>query len=243
MYLLLASVFVGAILQRVSGIGFAMVVAPFTIIAIGPAQGVVLVQICGVTSALCVMTQVFKNVDWKSYLALLPASCAGILAGTYLVSLFPSAQAEMVSAIIMLFMLALSVVAGRARQYPRNGMSLSIAGGLAGSMTVLAGVGGVALTSLKQATRWDQTSFVATLQPYLVTLSTGTVIARVVASPEAWPVLSWTVWLMILLVMIVGMLLGSRLARIMSAAHAGRLTLLLSLVGAVSAFLHGLSKL
>jgi uncharacterized membrane protein YfcA len=243
MYLLLASVFVGAVLQRVSGIGFAMVVAPFTIIAIGPAQGVVLVQICGVTSAICVMTQVFRNVHWRTYFVLLPASGIGILVGTYLVSLFPSAQAEIVSAIIMLFMLALSVVAGRLREYTRNGLSLTIAGGLAGSMTVLAGVGGVALTSLKLATRWDQTSFVATLQPYLITLSTGTVIARVVASPSAWPSLSLSVWVMILIVMVVGMVLGSRLAQVMSAKYAAHLTLLLSLIGAVLAFWDGLSKL
>ena len=243
MYLLLTSVFVGAILQRVSGIGFAMVVAPFTIIAIGPAQGVVLVQICGVTSAICVMTQVFRNVHWTTYLLLLPASAIGILVGTYLVSLFPSAEAEIVSAGIMLFMLALSVMAGRLREYQRDVRSLAVAGGLAGAMTVLAGVGGVALTSLKQATRWDQVSFVATLQPYLITLSTGTVVARMVASPDAWPVLSGIVWSGILAVMIIGMILGSKLAHVMSARHAAQLTLLLSLVGAVSALFDGMSKL
>ena len=243
MYLLLASVFVGAVLQRVSGIGFAMVVAPFTIIAIGPAQGVVLVQICGVTSAICVMTQVYRNVHWKTYFILLPASGVGILTGTYLVSLFPSAQAEIVSAIIMLCMLALSVVAGHLRQYKRNATSLTIAGGLAGSMTVLAGVGGVALTSLKQATWWDQASFVATLQPYLITLSTGTVLARVIASPQAWPVLSGPIWFAILAVMIIGMILGSKLAKVASATHAAHLTLLLSLIGAVSALVDGISKL
>nr|WP_321457321.1 sulfite exporter TauE/SafE family protein [uncultured Cohaesibacter sp.] len=243
MYLLLTSVFVGAILQRVSGIGFAMVVAPFTIIAIGPAQGVVLVQICGVTSAICVMTQVFRNVNWKAYLQLLPASAIGILVGTYLVSLFPSAEAEIASAVIMLFMLALSGLAGCLREYRRSFTSLTIAGGLAGAMTVLAGVGGVALTSLKQATRWDQVSFVATLQPYLITLSTGTVIARVVASPKAWPVLSVMSWFGILVVMIIGMLLGSKLAQVMNVRYAAHLTLLLSLVGAVSALVDGISKL
>lgn len=243
MTLLLASVFVGAVLQRVSGIGFAMVVAPFTIIAIGPAQGVVLVQMCGVASAIIVLTQVFRDVHWKTYLVLLPATAVGIVVGTMFVSRFPSAQAEVISAIVMLCMLAASVAVGYIREYPRNAGTLTAAGGLAGAMTVLAGVGGVALTSLKEATRWDQRSFVATLQPYLITLSTGTVLARLAAAPEAWPALSAFVWMGIVAVMVVGMLFGSQLARWIKAHHAAQLTLALSLIGAVAALADGISKL
>ncbi|WP_176084588.1 sulfite exporter TauE/SafE family protein [Martelella sp. HB161492] len=243
MPLLLTSVFIGAVLQRVSGIGFAMVVAPFTIIAIGPAQGVVLVQMCGVASAIIVLTQVFRDVNWKTYLVLLPASAAGIVIGTVFVSRFPGAEAEIISAIVMLLMLAASVTAGYLREYPRNAGTLTAAGGLAGAMTVLAGVGGVALTSLKEATRWDQRSFVATLQPYLITLSTGTVIARLAAAPDAWPALAAWVWGGIVAVMVVGMLFGAQLTRWMKARHAAQLTLALSLIGALAALADGISKL
>ncbi|TPW27662.1 sulfite exporter TauE/SafE family protein [Martelella alba] len=243
MPLLLTSVFIGAILQRVSGIGFAMVVAPFTIIAIGPAQGVVLVQMCGVASAIIVLTQVVRDVNWKIYLVLLPASAVGIILGTVFVSRFPGAEAEIISALVMLLMLAASVTAGYLKEYPRNAGTLTAAGGLAGAMTVLAGVGGVALTSLKEATRWDQRSFVATLQPYLITLSTGTVIARLAAAPDAWPALSATVWGGIVAVMVVGMLFGAQLSRWMKARHAAQLTLALSLIGALAALADGISKL
>nr|WP_321981877.1 hypothetical protein [uncultured Cohaesibacter sp.] len=76
-------------------------------------------------------------------------------------------------------------------------------------------------------------SFVATLQHYLITLSTGTVVARVVASPDAWPVLSDIVWSGILAVMIIEMILGSKPAHVMSARHAAQLTLLLLLLAII----------
>lgn len=243
MFLLLAAVFTGAALQRVSGIGFAMVVAPFTIIAIGPAQGVVLVQLCGIASAMLVLMQVLRHVDWRAYGALLPGSFGGIAAGALLSSHLPIGPAEVLSAVGMLLLLAGSVSMGRLREMPRTAGAFSVAGGTAGMMTVLAGVGGAALTALQQATRWDHTSFLATLQPYLITLSTGTVLARLLTTADAWPALSLAVWVGIAAMMAAGILLGSVIARWLSPAAASRLTVVLALVGALAALADGITKI
>ncbi len=241
--LLIAAVFVGAVLQRVSGIGFAMVVAPFTIIAIGPAQGIVLVQICGVSSAVLVFTQVFRHVDWRAYWGLVPASVIGIAIGAWAAAKLPNAPAQILSAVTMLFALFASVVIGRLRQMARSNSTMAAAGGMAGVMTVLAGVGGVALTALQQATRWDHRSFVATLQPYLITLSTMTVLARLSASENAWPALTLEIWLVIAASMALGIWLGGRVALWCSSRVAARLTVALSFIGAITAFLDGVSKI
>lgn len=241
MILLLAAVLAGATLQRISGIGFAMVVAPFTILAIGPAQGVVLVQICGVASALFVLTQVWRDVDWRAYLTLLPTSLVGIVAGTVLTTYLPAATAQAVSALIMLAALAASVAIGRLGQMRRGAGIIAAAGGLAGAMTVLAGVGGVALTALQQATRWDHRSFVATLQPYLVTLSSATVVARLTADAKAWPALGFSGWLAIVAVMALGIAAGNRVAHRLSKRSAARITFALSLIGAVAALVGALT--
>lgn len=241
MILLLAAVLAGATLQRISGIGFAMVVAPFTILAIGPAQGVVLVQICGVASALFVLTQVWRDVDWRAYLTLLPTSLVGIIAGTVLTTHLPAATAQAVSALIMLAALAASAAIGRLGQMRRGAGIVAAAGGLAGAMTVLAGVGGVALTALQQATRWDHRSFVATLQPYLVTLSSATVVARLTADAKAWPALGFSGWLAIVAVMALGIAAGNRVAHRLSKQSAARITFALSLIGAVAALLGALA--
>lgn len=243
MVLLLAAVFTGAVLQRVSGIGFAMVVAPFTIIAIGPAQGVVLVQLCGIASAMLVLTQVLRHVDWRAYGALLPASFGGIAAGALLSSRLPIGPAEVLSAVAMLLLLAGSVSMGRLREMPRGAGAFSAAGGTAGVMTVLAGVGGAALTALQQATRWDHRSFLATLQPYFITLSAGTVLAKLLTTTDAWPALTLPVWGAIAGVMVAGIVLGGVIARWLSPALASRLTVALALVGALAALADGIGKI
>lgn len=43
-----AAVLVGALAQRATGMGFAMIAAPSRVIALGASSGVVLVQMCGV---------------------------------------------------------------------------------------------------------------------------------------------------------------------------------------------------
>lgn len=243
MLLLVAAAFVGALLQRISGIGFAMVVAPFTIIAIGPVQGVVLVQICGVSSALLVLTQVLHQVDWRAYLILLPPSAIGVALGALAAANLPNAPAQVLSAVVMLVALGASVVIGKFRKVPRNWGALATAGSAAGIMTVVAGVGGVALTALQQATRWEHRSFAATLQPYLITLSTWTVFARLWTADNAWPDLSLAVWASIAIAMVLGIYLGGHLTRLISSRAAARLTVALSLLGAITALIDGLAKI
>ena len=154
MYLLLASVFVGAVLQRVSGIGFAMVVATLHDHSNRSGPGVVLVQICWRHIGDLRDDAGLQKCALEDLFILLPASGVGILYRNLSGVSVSQCSGRNVSAIIMLCMLALSVVAGHLRQYKRNATSLTIAGGLAGSMTVLAGVGAcVALTSLKAGRR------------------------------------------------------------------------------------------
>jgi uncharacterized membrane protein YfcA len=47
----LVAVFVGAVAQRVTGLGFALVVAPVLVILLGPFDGVMIVNLCSVLSA------------------------------------------------------------------------------------------------------------------------------------------------------------------------------------------------
>lgn len=81
MPLVLASVFAGAVLQRNSGIGFAIVVAPFVILSVGPAQGITLVQLFGASSALLVLFRVLRDTDWRAFGFLVPTSLIGVAVG------------------------------------------------------------------------------------------------------------------------------------------------------------------
>ena len=69
----------GAIAQRVSGMGFALVVAPVLVLLIGPFDGVLMVNICGAASALMVVTRVWREISWKHYFLLAIPAVAALL--------------------------------------------------------------------------------------------------------------------------------------------------------------------
>lgn len=241
--LVVAAVLIGAVLQRASGIGFAVVVAPFAVIAGGATRGVVLTQLLGATSAALTLLTVRRDVEWREYLRLLPSSLAGLLLATMLAARLPDAQAQIVSSAIMLAILLIAPRVGRTASVSRNWISLSVAGSAAGAMTVLAGVGAAALTALQQATTWEHSRFVATLQPYLITISTLTVGARLAVSPAAWPSFSIGASTIILASLFFGIRLGSIVAGRLPSRAARRLTFGIAFLGAIIALLNGMMTL
>ncbi|PVU82238.1 hypothetical protein DDP54_03610 [Cellulomonas sp. WB94] len=243
MTLVVGSVMLGAVLQRVSGIGFAMVVAPFVVIALGPAQGVVLVQLCGLTAAALVLVRVARDVDWTAYLRLVPASVVGIAVGSVAVSRLPEAPAQVVTAGVLLVSLAVATLAGGARQVARGPFVMATVGASAGVMTSLAGVGGVALSVLGRVTQWEHRAFAATLQPYFLTISAVTVVARVLTDPRAWPPLPAAAWWAIAAAMAAGLALGEVAARRLSSRSASRAMLAIAWAGALLTLVDGLAGL
>ncbi|WP_115728156.1 TSUP family transporter [Actinomyces culturomici] len=241
--LVVAAVLFGAILQRASGIGFAVVVAPFALIAGGATHGVILTQLLGATSAALTLLSVHRDVEWREYGRLLPSSLLGLVLATALAARLPDAPAQIVSSAIMLVLLLLAPRIGAAASVYRNWSSLSIAGAAAGAMTVLAGVGAAALTALQQATNWEQSRFVATLQPYLITVSTLTVGARLAVAPTGWPDFSLGAWVLIGVALILGIRAGDLVSRRLLASTAKRITFIVALVGAGIALVDGFASL
>lgn len=242
MGMVLGSVVVGAILQRTSGLGFAMVVAPFVVLALGPAQGVVLVQLCGATAAALVFARVRQDVDWLAYRRLMPASVLGIVVGAAAVSRVPDAPAQVITATVLLLALVAATAVGKVRTVERTAGITAGAGVGAGLMTSLAGVGGTAMTVLSQATRWEQRSFAATLQPYFVSISGATVLARVVADPTAWPALTGAAWLAIAAAVGLGLLAGEWVSRYIPSSAARWATLVIAAIGAIMTLVDGLTR-
>lgn len=207
------------------------VFAPFAVIA------------GGATSAALTLLTVRRDVEWREYLRLLPSSLAGLLLATMLAARLPDAQARIVSSAIMLAILLIAPRVGRTASVSRNWISLSVAGSAAWAMTVLAGVGAAALTALQEATTWEHSRFVATLQPYLITISTLTVGARLAVSPAAWPSFSIGAWTIILASLFFGIRLGSIVAGRLPSRAARRLTFGIAFLGAIIALLNGMMTL
>lgn len=219
--------------------GFALVVAPFVVIALGPAQGVVLAQLCGAAAACLVFARVFGRVEWRAFAQFTPPSIVGVLAGTAIISQIREDVAQIVVGVILLLALASSALVIRARTIERSAHGLGATGAATGLMAAMAGVGGTPLAVFAQLTRWPHASFAATIQPCLVTISVVTVVLRLAIEPGAWPVLGWSGWAAIAAAMATGLIAGDRLTARISAITAGRLTTSIAAAGAIAAIVRG----
>lgn len=231
--LILLAVFVGALAQRITGMGFALVSGPFLVLLIDPLAGVVLVNLCGFTSSVIVLWRTYREVNWKLAGGLIVAATVGTVPGALLAVLMPSHALEVFIGAIVIVSLTSSLILNRyAQPVSRNAGTVVAAGLASGVMNASAGVGGPALSAFALLTRWEQRTFAATIQPVFVVMAASSVIMKLVFDRDAWPVLEGSTWLLILGALVGGQVLGEWLSKIIP-VHAARTGML------VLAFLGG----
>lgn len=226
--LILLAVLIGSLSQRVTGMGFAMVSAPFLVLLMDPIAGVVLVNLCGIVSSVLVLSRTHREVDWSRAWRLIVTAIVGTVPGALLAVALPGHALEILIGALVVVSLTTSMILTRYARPVRLGMpALAVSGLTAGAMSSAAGVGGPALSALALLTRWEQRSFAATIQPVFVAVSSSAVIMKLVFDHDAWPGLAWTTWVLIFVALGAGQLLGEWLSRIVpvSGARAGMLIL------------------
>jgi uncharacterized protein len=181
-----AAVLVGALAQRLTGIGFSLIVAPALTLAIGPTAGVGLTNLLTLLVAFAVLATSACRVDLSRSLLLVPAALLGVLPGAILASLLPARPLQVaVGAIAGLGLLAV-VAAPRLRVRPSRAVTIC-AGAASGLTTALAGAGGPALTVYAVATHWPQQEFIATGQlNYAIQAAAALAIKGLPSFPAAW---------------------------------------------------------
>lgn len=226
--LILLAVLVGALSQRITGMGFALVSGPFLVLLMDPISGIVLVNLCGVLSSIIVLSRTFREVEWPAAWKLTVCAVAGTVPGAYLAVLLPGHALEILIGALVVVSLTSSLVLTRLADPARRGNRAILTAGLtSGAMSAAAGVGGPALSALALLTRWEQRSFAATIQPVFIAVSTSSVIMKLVFDHGAWPSLDTTTWALILAALVAGQVLGEWLSRIVpvGAARVGMLSL------------------
>ena len=63
--LVLIAVIAGALAQRIAGLGFGLLVSPVLVVLLGPFDGVMIINLCGATSSLLILSRVWRHVAWK----------------------------------------------------------------------------------------------------------------------------------------------------------------------------------
>jgi len=241
--LVLIAVVAGALAQRLAGLGFGLLVSPVLVVLLGPFDGVMIINLCGAASSLLILSRVWRHVDWRKYLGLALAAIAGVLPGAWLASNVPEAPLEICIGILLIIALLGSQRLTRSPWRASGPVPLVSLGFSSGLMNAAAGVGGPAITAYAVATRWDQKSFSATLQPYFVTTGLTSLVSKYVLSGGHLPSLEAWQWLSILAAMMAGIMAGDLLSGRVQPASVRRIVVAIAYLGAVSTLAKGFLEL
>lgn len=231
--LLGCTILLGASVQRMSGIGFALVAAPVLVLLLGPAQGVLLSNCAaGVISAIG-LTEGWRRVRPTAMLPLVAAAACTVPVGSWVVTRLP--EPVLLTGMGALVAASVLLVMGGTRVPALRGVRGAVAAGAAsGFMNSSAGVGGPALSLYAVNAGWTAREFVPNAQFYGVVVNALSIAAKGV--PHLTPV----PWLLVGAGIAAGSVIGKALAQRVPEHRARQTVLLLSLVGGITTLAKGL---
>ena len=84
------AVLAGAVSVHTTGMGFAILSAPFLVLALGPIEGILVTNVCGIVAALLNLLVIRADLDWRRAAKVVPAGIVGTLPGALLVLWLPA---------------------------------------------------------------------------------------------------------------------------------------------------------
>lgn len=240
---ILPAVILGAMSQRVTGMGFALIAAPFVLLLYGPITAVIVVNLCGIVAATVIWFRTGQHIDWRRLRWLLFPALAAIIPGTLFVIVPPRAVVETAVGVMLIAALTLALTVHRGgRVY--DGAALRLTAGFAsGLMNSAAGAGGPPLTAYAVLSGWEQRSFAATCQPYLIAVAGASILSKVVLEPSTWPQFPVWLWLLIVACLFAGLYAGDRISRYVGGTLARTLVIIIAFGGAIAALIKGVTSL
>lgn len=234
----LAAVFAGAALQRLTGMGFALVAAPFLVLALGPFEGVLVANVCSVVSAGLLSSLTWRDIDVRRLARILPAALVGILPGILVAAWVDTSVLDLLIGIVVASGISVSfLVQHRGRT---DGTGAMIGFGLAsGFMNVTAGVGGPALSAYAVLARWPLGSLRPTLQPIFFTTGIVSVAAKSAIGPPFWQVAPVWMWVVMVAAILLGLRAGSGLEARVPVPWPRRALIALAYLGSATIIVRG----
>jgi uncharacterized membrane protein YfcA len=221
-----AVVLVGAGTQRVTGLGFSLVASPFVVLLLGPFNGVLLINACGAATALIVLTQVWRDIEYARAWLLLGPALPAVLLGVWVARHLPAPVLSIaVGGLIMVALTA--VVASERARVLRGRRGAVIAGVGSGFLNATVGAGGPAIAVYAVSTGWAQRRFAATAQLVFAVLSAASLVAK-----GGHPSLAVTGWVVVGSGLLTGIAAGNALAGRVPAERARWVVIILAMAGA-----------
>ena len=236
-----ASVILGTVLQRVSGMGVGLVVAPTLTLLLGPVAGVLLTNLTTTVSAVLIGITLRRDIDWRRYRHLAPLIVVGSVPGALLVG---AADRSWLEVIIGAALIGTLLMTALVRIPPVSGAVPAAGAGPAGGfLNTAVGVAAPAMLVYAQATNWNQRSFAATLQPIFFTMGLTSVITKVglgaapISGLPPLPVIG-----LVVAMVPVGLLLGGLVAKRVTATAGRRVAVVVVTAGALALLVRGVGS-
>ena len=233
------SVVVGALSQRITGMGFALVASPLVVILLGPFDGVLVVNLCGALSALLIIPRVWRHIEWRTLAWLSIPAVVAIVPGSLLVTRLPGAVMQLSIGVLVIVALTATLLIRRAEHIVPARPAAIVAGAASGFMNTAAGVGGPAISIYAVIMRWPQVNFAATLQPYFVIVSGASLATKAAFSGGQLPELDAVSWIVIVSSLLAGLALGEVLNRHVSHRVARIAVIIIAYIGGTVAVIDG----
>lgn len=230
------AVALGAVAQRISGIGITLVGAPALAIAFGPVTAVPLTNSLGLVLNLSILATTYRHLDWRRAVLMAAASAVVIVPVARGLRGVDGDRLQIVIGAVVLAAIALILcLRSGAVSAPDTPVTRIAAGATAGALGAAAGLSGPPLALYAAGTRWRGPTFVPTVQGISVVIN----VIAVASAPriELPPV----AWLTVGLALLGGLLAGTLLAPYVGSRQVENAALLLSAVGAVLAMATGLA--
>jgi len=234
--LVLGPVLLGALTQRATGLGLALVGAPFLVAILGPRDGVSFGNALQVLLCAVVLARTWRGTDLRSAGLLLAGALVTVPLGAWVVGVLPEGPLLVVVGLLAIGAVVVSLV-------PRlggwmNGTPGAVgAGAVAGFVNAAAGVGGPMISGFALARRWSTDVLVPSAQLVLLVINLLALLGKGV------PRLAPAVWGTGLVALAVGVVLGDVVHRRLDPVTARRAVVVLALMGGLATVVRGLLTL
>lgn len=238
---LLSAVLIGAVLQRITGMGVGLVAGPVLSVALGPAAGVTVVNGLSTINAVNNAWSVRKNTDWRRFAALAGGLVLGSVPAVFVVLSIDGPWLLITVGALVLLALAVSLFQpGEPRVSERNVPAMVITGAAGGFMSTVAGVAAPAFTVYARITGWDYRDFVATLHPVIMVANILSFALKIIifGGVDVGGLPVW-VWIAAVAAIFVGAWLGDRVNDRLSSDGMRRIATFLAFAGAVTLVVNG----
>ena len=212
----LVAVLIGAVGQRVIGMGWGLVVTPAIALVAGPLAAVLVVNLYGAIACLVILPTVWRDVDWRRLLWIAIPAVALMVPGLLLAKGLDTDLLRVVVGAIAIAGVVVSVAFTSAAR-THDGPVLRVATGTAiGVLNASVGMGAPAVGVYSLVSGWQDRTFVATMQPFWVLVSGAIVVVRPFVAPDGSPDWPLWAWLVLAVPVVAGVLLGNRLAHLVN---------------------------